>query len=271
MITNSRDAGPATERGQAKSGVGIEVTDVSVEYRTRTGSRFIAVDNMNLSVSPGEFVSIVGPTGCGKTTIMMAIAGLLPVKSGRICVDRREVKRPQPRETSVVFQDSNLLSWRTVLNNVALPLEVSGVPKAERLERARQVLTIVGLEHVAGHYPRQLSGGMRHRVAVARGLVTDPSLFLMDEPFAALDEITRYSMGEELLKIWERRKPTMIFVTHSLSEAVFLSDRVVVLGTNGGKIRGMFPVDFPRPRSLELMDSAEFASVRGQVHKAIRQ
>jgi NitT/TauT family transport system ATP-binding protein len=245
---------------------GIAVEDVSFGYGTASSD--VTLSGLSFGVKRGTFITVVGPSGCGKTTLLMLIAGLLRPVSGQIRIGDSVVEGPQP---NIVFQDSTLLPWRTVLRNVALPLEVAGIGRQERLERAREALRLVALERYADYYPGQLSGGMRQRVSLARGVVTEPSVLLMDEPFAALDEQTRYEMGAELLRVWDRLKTTVVFITHSLSEAIFLSDEVIALGGSPGQIRDRFEVHFERPRSLDLMGTAEFAALRGRLYNTLRK
>lgn len=268
----SREGGGDVPEAARPDGGDVSVRDLSVAYASAAGQR-VALKDVTITVPGGRFVSVVGPSGCGKTSLLMVLAGLLRPSAGSAVVGGKEVATPRPRTTSVVFQDASLLAWRSVLRNVALPLEMTGagrVPKRERLERARAALTLVGLENWADHLPGELSGGMKQRVALARGLVTEPSLLLMDEPFAALDEQSRYEMGEELLRVWDRLKITVVFITHSLSEAVFLSDEVIALCGSPGTIRDHFEVPFERPRDLSIMASPVFGELRGRLYETLR-
>jgi NitT/TauT family transport system ATP-binding protein len=264
--TTSDVTGPSAEPAQPGT---IDLDGVGMRYRSAAGDEVVAVRDVSFHVSAGTFLSIVGPSGCGKTSLLMAIAGLRPATDGTITIGGSVVTGPRPSTTGIVFQESNLLNWRSVIRNVALPLEVAGVDKALRLDRAKEALALVGLEGAENRYPHELSGGMRHRVALARGLVTDPAVLLMDEPFAALDEQTRYKMGAELLKIWDRLSTTVVFITHSLSEAVFLSDEVIAMGGRPGSISDRFAVHFERPRDLDLMATSEFAQLRGRLYTAL--
>ncbi|MEV6925196.1 ABC transporter ATP-binding protein [Dactylosporangium sp. NPDC051485] len=257
---------PSNRKGE------IELRDVSVWYRKSATSEMVhAVSDVNIRIQPGRFVSLVGPSGCGKTSLMMVLAGLVPLTSGSATIGGEPVTGPRPRSTGIVFQDPSLLPWRTALDNVALPLEVAKVNKKERTERARQVLDLVGLSRNWQSYPNELSGGMRQRVALARGLVTNPDVLLMDEPFAALDEQSRDEMGAELLRVWERLNTTVVFITHSLSEAIFLSDEVIALtGSAPGRAGDHIEIPFSRPRDLSLMARPDFAEIRGRLYAALR-
>ena len=215
------------------------------------------LDGLNFSVAKGEFVSILGPSGCGKSTVLKLISGLTPASSGTILVDGMTPKNA--RETmSFIFQDPTLLPWRTVRANAGLGLELERVPRDKRNEKVDALLELVGLAHVAKAYPRQLSGGMKMRLSIARALATGPRLLLMDEPFAALDEMTRDRMNEELLRLRDEQRWTVVFVTHSVAEAVFLSSRIVVLSVNPGRIHAEVPVTLPHPRAAELRSTPEY-------------
>jgi NitT/TauT family transport system ATP-binding protein len=261
-------------KGEASRGRDdIEVKDVSVAYSTATGGQHVAVRDISLSIPGGRFLTVVGPSGTGKTSLLMVLAGLVKPTSGSVEIGGSRLSGPRPDATSIVFQDSSLLPWRTVLRNVTLPLEVSRtgkIPRAEQAKRAKDALGLVGLHEFASRYPGELSGGMKQRVALARSLVTEPSLLLMDEPFAALDEQSRYEMGEELLRVWDRLKITVVFITHSLSEAVFLGDEVVALCGTPGLVRDRFDVPFERPRELTVMADPVFGNLRGRLYDCIR-
>ncbi len=229
----------------------IEFAGVSKKY-----DRLI-LDGLNFRVAKGEFVSILGPSGCGKSTVLKLISGLTPASSGTILVDGMTPKNA--RETmSFIFQDPTLLPWRTVRANAVLGLELEHVPRDKRREKVDALLELVGLAHVAKAYPRQLSGGMKMRLSIARALATGPRLLLMDEPFAALDEMTRDRMNEELLRLRDEQKWTVVFVTHSVAEAVFLSTRILVLSANPGRVHADLSIGLPTPRTAALRASAEF-------------
>ena len=225
----------------------LEVDRVSKRYPADHGEGVEALRAISLEVPEGEFVCILGPSGCGKTTLLRIIAGLEAPTAGEIRVDGVPVTGPTPR-LGMIFQDYSLYPWRRVIENVAFGLELAGTGKAERLERAREYLDLVGLSAFADAFPYELSGGMRQRVAVARALATDPAVVLMDEPFGALDAQTRNAMQLELLEIWARTRKTVLFVTHSVDEAVFLADRIVVLSARPGTVREVVEVCDPRPR-----------------------
>jgi len=217
-----------------------------------------ALRAVSVDIQPGEFVSFVGPSGCGKSTLLKLVGGLLEPSAGEVTVGGRKVSGPR-RDVGVMFQTSVLFPWRTVLENVLLPIEVFGLERAAALDKARGILRLVGLDGREGAYPRELSGGMQQRAALSRVLITDPPIILMDEPFGALDEFTRERMNLELLRIWGERGQTIIFVTHSINEAVFLSDRIVVMGTSPGRVLAVVDVPLARPRSIEVMKSPDFA------------
>jgi NitT/TauT family transport system ATP-binding protein len=242
----------------------IVIEGLDVGYESSRG-RLVALKEVSLRVEPGEFLSILGPSGCGKSTLLRVIGGLLAPSAGAVFIDgRRPQEAQRRREIGFVFQDPSLLPWRTVLENVRLPLQISRGPSSAD---PHDLVRLVGLEAFEHYYPHQLSGGMQQRVALARSLVTEPSLLLMDEPFGALDEMTRRAMRFELLRVWSAaaagRPCTVVFVTHSIEEAVTLSDRVVVMTPRPGQIAGLLTVDLPRPREAEAdLDSSFLDRVR---------
>ena len=227
-----------------------------------------AIRDISLTVDAGDFVSVVGPSGCGKTTMLNTIAGFLAPTAGRIRVDGRAVSGPGP-DRGVVFQSFALFPWRTVLDNVAFGPKMRGVPKARRHEIAREYLALAGLSHAAERYPNELSGGMQQRVGVVRALANEPDVLLMDEPFAAVDAQTRMTLQEELTRIWGERRPTVLFITHDVNEAVFLANRVVVL--SHGSVLDDIAIDLPRPRAWDaLIEDAAFKSLAAQVLQRVR-
>jgi NitT/TauT family transport system ATP-binding protein len=229
----------------------------------------VVLNGLDLSVERGEFISLIGPSGCGKSTLLRLLSGLSPLTSGSIRLDG--MNPDNAREImSFIFQDATLLPWRTVQGNVELGLELEGrLTRDQRRERATKLIELVGLSAVAGHYPRQLSGGMRMRVSIARGLVTQPQLLLMDEPFGALDEITRNRLDADLLDLWQRQKLTVVFVTHSIHEAVFLSQRVVVMAARPGRIVEEFTIDEPYPRTADFRVSTAFSRHAKQLQDSL--
>jgi len=227
------------------------------------------LQGIDLAVRKGEFVSIIGPSGCGKSTILKLVAGLIPITSGTVLVDG--MTPTNGREiVSFIFQDATLLPWRTVAKNVGLALELDHSPRDTRTARIASLLELVGLTHVAKSYPRQLSGGMKMRVSIARALASKPRILLMDEPFAALDEMSRDRLNEELLRLREEQKWTVLFVTHSVAEAVYLSDRIIVLAPHPGRIAHEIEVNLPFPRDAELRSSAAMDDCIAVVSKALR-
>ncbi|MBW9221613.1 ABC transporter ATP-binding protein [Methanothermococcus sp. SCGC AD-155-C09] len=217
----------------------------------------LAVDNVNFYVKHNEFLSIVGPSGCGKSTLLRMIAGLETPTSGEILMEGRKIKGPGA-ERGMVFQQYTLLPWRKVLDNVAIGLEIKGIPKKERYEISRKFIKMIGLEGFEDSYPYELSGGMQQRVAIGRTLANDPKIVLMDEPFGALDTQTRTILQNELLRIWNKDKKTVLFVTHSVDEAIYLSDRVIIMTARPGRIKDIIPIDLDRPRKRNSMEFIEY-------------
>ena len=230
----------------------------------------LALDRIDLEVPDGQFVAVVGPSGCGKSTLLSLVAGLRLPSSGTVLCDGEAMTAPMPRKVGMVFQEANLLPWLSAVDNVAFPLKLRRVPKRERLEAARRMLELTGLSGAEDRLPHQLSGGMKQRVAIARGLVQNPAVLLMDEPFASLDEQTRMVLGDELLGIWSETKKTVLFVTHSLNEAVYLADRVIVLSARPGRVVDDVAVDLPRPRTFAMTASERFGVLKDRIWQHIR-
>ena len=233
-------------------------------YETRDGEELAALDPIDLSITPGEFVGLVGPSGCGKSTLLSLVAALIAPSSGRILVDGEEVRRPHPK-VGVIFQSDLLLYWRSVTDNILLPVEIKGWDRRKYRARVEQLLEQVGLAGFGGKYPGELSGGMRQRVAICRALVQEPGLLLMDEPFGALDALTREQMIMDLQAMWLSLANTVLFVTHSIEEAVFLADRVVVMSPRPGRIDLDLRIDLERPRRWVVHNDPRFFEYRRQV------
>jgi NitT/TauT family transport system ATP-binding protein len=227
-----------------------------------------AIRNVSLDVAACEFVSVLGPSGCGKSTLLMMVAGLIDKTDGEILINGTPVTGPRP-EVGVVFQQPVLLPWRTVLDNVLFPIELLRLPRAKYVQRAMELLAMAKIDDFAHRLPRQLSGGMRQRASICRALIHDPSILLMDEPFSALDAITRDEMGVELLRIWQANRKTVIFVTHSIREAAFLSDRVLVMGCRPATIIEEMVIDLPRPRHLAMMEDESFNQYVRKLRRAV--
>ena len=244
----------------------IVVESVSKRYVTSSGP-IEALHDVSLSVGAGEFCTLIGPSGCGKSTLLGMLGGLVTADTGRLLVDGRPVNGPDPRRVATVFQDAGLFPWRTALENVEFGLELQGVPRERRRAVATELLGPLGLRDFAEKYPRELSGGMRQRVAIGRALAIDTQIILMDEPFGALDEQTRLLMGEWLLDIWRRTRKTVVFVTHSLHEALALSTRVMVMTARPGRIKRVLELPMPYPRAME---SAEMVALRTTLWSGIR-
>lgn len=251
----------------------LEIRDVSKVFKTRKGSvvqETPALADVTFSMELGEFYCLVGPSGCGKSTLLRIIDGLLPAETGQVLIDGERVTEPG-FDRGMVFQQFHLLPWRTALGNVEFGLEMRGVSKQERQERAMHYVKLVGLEGFEDHYPSQLSGGMQQRIGLARALAIEPQILLMDEPFGALDALTREIMQDELTRIWSvDEKRTALFVTHDIEEALYLSDRVVVMSHRPGTVVDVVQVPFPRPRNAELRNTAEFAEARGEIWRVLK-
>jgi NitT/TauT family transport system ATP-binding protein len=249
----------------------LEAQDIRLDYfQPRTGRRLTALDGVNLTVNAGEFVSVVGPSGCGKTTFLFIIDGLIAATAGRILVDGHVTTKPG-RDRAVVFQDASLLPWRTVLANVGYGLECLATGRSEARERSAHFIGMVGLSGFENHYPHELSGGMQQRVNLARALVVDPQILLMDEPFASLDAQTRELMQAELLQIWLQARKTVLFVTHQIDEAIYLSDRVVVFSGRPGTVKEIIPVEIERPRPLGVKRDVRFHAIEDRIWSLIEE
>lgn len=246
----------------------VRIESVFKEYETRSAGAVTALHDVSLNIKEGEFVTIVGPSGCGKSTVLKIVGGIILPSRGRVLFKGKQLTRPSP-EMGMVFQKAVLLPWRSVLDNVLFPLEMLGLRASDYEEKARELLKLVGLGGFENVYPQELSGGMQQRASICRALVYDPTMLLMDEPFGALDALTREELAIELLRIWDERKKTVVFVTHSISEAVFLADRVIVMTARPGRVVLNLPIDLPRPRTVDMEFSKEFKQYSDQVREGI--
>ena len=246
----------------------LVVDDIVKRFETADGS-MTAVDHVSLTVKQGEFMAVIGPSGCGKSTLFNVIGGLVDGYQGNVTVAGERVNGPHP-SIGMVFQEESTFPWRTVTDNVAFPLEIAGVGKAERHERARHFIALVGLDGFENRYPSELSGGMRQRVAIARTLASEPKILLMDEPFGALDEQTRLLLGDKVLQIQHELKQTCLLITHNITEAVQLADRVLVMTYRPGKVKRIVEIDLPRPRSSEIVSSEAFGRYVAQIWADLR-
>lgn len=249
------------------AGEKIKIQGIHKTYLTRTG-RTVALQNVDLTVGADEFVALVGPSGCGKSTLLRLVSALIKPSKGKILIDRVALSGPS-RDVGIVFQQAVLLPWRNVLDNVLLPAEILGLDMKKARERAYQLLDLVGLAGFEKRGPHELSGGMQQRAAICRGLIHNPSVLLMDEPFAALDALTREELGFELLRIWAVEKKTIIFVTHNISEAILLSDRVVAMSPRPGRISEIIEVDLPRPRTIDMEFTQQFKGYSDRIRTVI--
>ena len=269
-MESSIDLAPRPTSTQAASPPVVDVDDLSLTFETGDGT-VQALSHVSLKIQPGEFISLIGPSGCGKTTLLRVIADLETATGGHIAV-----KGMSPREARLqrsygyVFQAPALYPWRTVGRNIALPLEIMGFGRAERQSRVAAGLSLVSLDGFEHKYPWQLSGGMQQRASIARALAFDPDLLLMDEPFGALDEIVRDKLNEQLLRLWERTGKTVVFVTHSLPEAVFLSTRIVVMSPRPGRVHDIVTCDLPRDRTLDIRETPAFLDIAHRVREGLR-
>ena len=258
-----------TQLKPARAG-SIQIAGVGQVFKT-SGADVAALEDVSLDVKPGRFMVLVGPSGCGKSTLLMMLAGLRQPTSGSILSNGAPIREPDPDRVGVVFQEASLFPWLTAEENVEFPLALRGVAKVERRAKAEDALKLVGLEGFGKRHPHELSGGMKQRVSIARGLVQDPPVLLMDEPFAALDEQTRMTMGDELLRIWAATGKTVVFVTHSLTEAVYLADEVAVMSARPGRIVDHLQVSLPRPRTYEMLSGDAFGMLRERIWRHIRK
>jgi len=247
------------------SGTLIRLVDVAKTYRTNDGP-VESLQKLSFDIANGEFLAIVGPSGCGKSTLLKMVAGLLPVSAGRIEIDGKPVAGP-PDDVGIVFQSPVLLAWRKVLDNVMLQIEMRKLPREKFLARAHDLLRLVGLADFERKYPWQLSGGMQQRASIVRALVHDPAVLLMDEPFGALDAMTREKMNLELQRIWYETRKTVLFITHSIPEAIFLADRVLVMTERPGSIAAIYDVPLARPRSLDVMGDPVFVALAQRIRR----
>lgn len=247
----------------------VRIRGVEKIFAPRGRAPLKAVDNVSVDLRGGEFVSIVGPSGCGKSTLMMMTAGLMPISKGEISIEGKVVDKPYPH-LGVVFQRDALLEWRTILDNILLQADIRGIDRKQYAERGKELLARAGLAGFENYHPWELSGGMRQRVAICRALAGSPRLLLMDEPFGALDAMTREQMNLDLQKIWLADRTTVLFITHSISEAVFLSDRVLVMSPRPGRVAAEIAIDLPRPRKLSMRESPTFGRYVAEIRETFQ-
>ncbi len=248
----------------------LRVEGLEVAYETRPGERLVACRGIDLHVAPGEFVTIIGPSGCGKSTVLHCMGGLLQPTQGRVLFDGEEITEPNPHKAAFVFQDYSLFPWKTILENVGMGLRFAGARRSEITSKAAEKLEFVGLGDFADALPRELSGGMQQRVAVARALAMEPQVLLMDEPFGALDEQSRRALGSEMARILGQTQRSVVLITHSLDEAIFWADRIVVMSSRPGTILEEIEVRAPRPRDLSMMTEPEFQAIRVRLFELIQ-
>jgi NitT/TauT family transport system ATP-binding protein len=246
----------------------VTLNDVTKVYETASGGTVHALSKINLAIHGAEFVSVIGASGCGKTTLLRIIGGLEDGFGGELVLSGRKGGGPS-RDVGIVFQDANLLPWRSILQNVLLPAQVLRLDKQASLARAHELIELVGLKGFADKYPFELSGGMRQRVSIARALVHNPSVLLMDEPFGALDALTRETMNAEVLKIWDATKKTVFMITHSITEAVFMSDRVIVMSPRPGRVIAEVDIALPRPRHISMLSEEKFGAYTGKLRRLL--
>lgn len=246
----------------------ILIRDLRKEFRTRSAEKVLALEDMNLSISENEFVTVVGRSGCGKSTLLKLIAGILLASRGEISINGIPVSEPR-KDVGMVFQSPVLLPWRNVIENILFPIEIMKLHADEYQEKIRKLLDLVGLSGFENKVPRELSGGMQQRVSICRSLIHDPNILLMDEPFGALDAMTRDELGLELTRIWQQEKKTVVFVTHSIPEAVFLGDRVIVMSPRPGRVVKVVPIHLARPRSIDMEFTDEFRNYVLEIRESI--
>ena len=255
---------------QASAHAGILVVDDIVKQFDTPEGPLVAVDHVSLSVRPGEFLAVIGPSGCGKSTLFNVIGGLLDGYQGAVTVGGEAVRGPHPA-IGMVFQEESTFPWRTVIENVAFPLEIAGMSKKDRFDKAKKFIALVGLSGFERRYPAELSGGMRQRVAIARTLASEPKILLMDEPFASLDEQTRLLLGDKVLQIQQDLKETTLLITHNITEAVQLADRILVMTYRPGRVKRIVEIDLPRPRSSDVVSSEAFGRYIAQIWSDLRE
>jgi NitT/TauT family transport system ATP-binding protein len=261
-------SGAAGAHTPADAGI-LVVDDIVKQFDTPDGP-LIAVDRVSLSVRPGEFLAVIGPSGCGKSTLFNIIGGLLDGYQGAVTVGSETVRGPHPA-IGMVFQEESTFPWRTLIENVAFPLEIAGMSRKDRLDKAKKFIALVGLSGFENRYPAELSGGMRQRVAIARTLASEPKILLMDEPFASLDEQTRLLLGDKVLQIQQDIKQTTLLITHNITEAVQLADRILVMTYRPGRVKRMVAIDLPRPRSSDVVSSEAFGRYVAQIWSDLRE
>jgi len=261
---------PTAILGTAEAGDSILVVDDIVKRFATPEGPLVAIDHVSLQVRPGEFLAVIGPSGCGKSTLFNIVGGLVDDYQGTVSVAGTRMRGPHPA-VGMVFQDESTFPWRSVIDNVAFPLEIAGMRKHERLERARHFIALVGLDGFENRYPAELSGGMRQRVAIARTLASEPKILLMDEPFAALDEQTRLLLGDKVLQIQQELQQTTLIITHNITEAVQLADRVLVMTYRPGRVKRIVDIVLPRPRSSAVVSSDAFGRYVAQIWSDLRE
>ena len=269
MAAVTAPVGQIDAAGIAVADAILVVDDIVKRFETPDGA-LTAVDHVSLDVAPGEFLGVIGPSGCGKSTLFNVMGGLLDGYEGAVRVAGERIRGPHPA-IGMIFQEESTFPWRNVLDNVAFPLEIAGLPKAERYDRARHFVRLVGLDGFERRYPAELSGGMRQRVSMARTLAAQPKILLMDEPFAALDEQTRLLLGDKVLQIQQELKQTTLLITHNITEAVQLSDRIFVMTYRPGRLKRAVDIDLPRPRTSEIVSSEAFGRYVAQIWNDLRE